>query len=104
MIARVWEGSVPREKAAAYGNYLSGEFGVEDYRKMPGNQGSILLRQDGPEQTRFLFISFWDSRESIQAYAGADIDQARYYPYDRECLLDPSPTVRHYEVLASVGA
>jgi heme-degrading monooxygenase HmoA len=103
MIARVWEGVVPLQKADAYAAYLGGEFGVEDYRKIPGNQGSILLRRDGPDQTNFLFISFWASREAIQAYAGSDIDRARYYAYDLECLLDPTPTVRHYQVLESVS-
>jgi heme-degrading monooxygenase HmoA len=46
-------------------------------------------------------MSFWDSREAIQAYAGSDIDQAQYFAYDRECLIDPEPTVMHYEVLVA---
>jgi hypothetical protein len=33
-------------------------------------------------------------------YAGADIEQAHYYSYDLECLVNPEPKVAHYETLA----
>ena len=36
MIARIWEGRVPMDKADAYGSYVSG-FGVSDYQRVPGN-------------------------------------------------------------------
>ena len=102
MIARVWEGVVPREKAEAYGGYLGeSDAGVKDYRRTPGNRGAWLLRRDEGEQVRFMLVSFWESRQAIQAYAGPDIEAARYFPYDRECLLDPEPRVAHYEVLES---
>ena len=101
MIARVWEGKVPPDKADAYGEYLQGPLGVEDYRRTPGNQGVSLLRRDTPGGTFFLLVSYWTSQDAIRAYAGANIEQARYHPFDLECLMDPSPTVRHYEVLSS---
>jgi hypothetical protein len=103
MIARVWEGVVPLDKAAAYGEYLGGAFGVEDYRRIPGNRGATLLRRDAAGEAHFLFISFWASWEAIKAYAGPDPGQTRYYPFDLECLRDPSPTVHHFEVLADVA-
>jgi hypothetical protein len=37
----------------------------------------------------------------LEAYAGPNLDQAHYYTYDLECLIEPSPTVRHYEVVVS---
>ena len=104
MIARVWHGIVPLEKAEGYGNYLAdSDRGVSDYERTPGNRGAYLMRRTEGEQVHFLFISLWDSRESIKAYAGEDIDRPRYFPYDRECLVDPEPYVRHYEVLVSAG-
>ncbi len=100
MIARVWHGSVPPTKAEAYGSYLrESDFGVKDYRRTPGNRGAWLLRRDEGDRVRFMLVSFWESREAIRAYAGPDIEAARYFPYDRECLLDPEPLVSHYEVL-----
>ena len=36
------------------------------------------------------------------AYAGTDIEQAHYYPYDLECLIDPPRNVEHYEVLPGI--
>ncbi|HEU5181397.1 MAG TPA: antibiotic biosynthesis monooxygenase, partial [Candidatus Polarisedimenticolia bacterium] len=89
-------------KAEAYGRYLrESDFGVQDYRGTPGNRGAWLLRRDEEDRVRFMLVSFWESREAIQAYAGPDIEAARYFPYDRECLIDPEPKVAHYEVLAA---
>lgn len=105
MIARVWHGVVPLDKAEAYGRYLAeSEFGVKDYLRVPGNRGVTLLRRIAEGRAGFLLISFWDSRQAIEGYAGQEIDKARYFPFDRECLLDPEPNVAHYEVLVAPGA
>ena len=102
MIARVWHGVVPLEKADGYGRYLSdSELGVRDYQRLPGNRGVCLMRRDDGDRAHFFLMSFWDSRRAIEAYAGPDIDQAQYFPYDRECLLAPEPNVAHYEVLVA---
>jgi heme-degrading monooxygenase HmoA len=100
MIARVWEGIVPPERADAYGEYLRGPLGVLDYLQTPGNRGAALMRRDEPKRVRFLLVSYWDSRDAIAAYAGPDIEKARYHPFDLECLIEPSREVRHYEVLS----
>jgi heme-degrading monooxygenase HmoA len=102
MIARVWEGVVPLEKADGYGAYLAdSDRGVSDYRRITGNRGVLLLRRVEGDRVRFLLVSLWDTRKAIAAYAGADIDRAQYFDYDRECLVDPSPQVRHYEVMVA---
>ena len=102
MIARVWHGVVPLERADEYGRYLeSSEHGVSDYRRIPGNRGACLLRRVRGERAEFLLISFWDSRGAIEGYAGPDIDKARYFPFDRECLLDPELHVAHYDVMVA---
>lgn len=105
MIARVWHGVVPVAKADGYGRYLSeSDRGVSDYRRLPGNRGACLLRREEGDRVHFLLISFWDSRESIEAYAGPDIERAQYFPYDRECLIEPEPMVTHYEVMVAPEA
>lgn len=104
MIARVWQGVVPADKADGYATYLAdSDRGVRDYQRTPGNRGVYLFRRAEGDRVRFLLISLWDSREVIAAYAGRDIEKAQYFPYDRECLIDPDPNVAHYEVLVAAG-
>jgi len=38
---------------------------------------------------------------AIRAFAGDDIERARYYPEDRTFLLEMEPRVTHYEVLGA---
>jgi heme-degrading monooxygenase HmoA len=105
MIARVWHGVVPPEKAESYGRYLAdSERGVIDYQQVPGNRGTYLLRRDEGDRTHFLLISLWDSRRAIEGYAGPEIERARYFPFDLECLLEPEPNVAHYEVVVGPSA
>jgi len=43
-------------------------------------------------------LTFWESREAIRAFAGDNIELARYYPEDKRYLLEFEPGVLHYEV------
>lgn len=105
MIARVWHGVVPLEKADGYGKYLAdSDLGVRDYERVPGNRGVWLLRRNEGDRVHFMLISLWDSRKAVEGYAGPDIEQAQYFRYDRECLLEPESKVAHYEVLVAPEA
>lgn len=100
MIARMWHGVVPAQKADDYQRYLvDSERGVADYRRLPGNRGVTLLRRADGDRVHFLLVSMWESREAIQGYTGPDIGRAQYFEYDLECLVDPEPEVAHYEVV-----
>ena len=98
MIARTWIGVTPKAKADEYLEYLM-KTGVKDTESIRGNQGVYLLRRIRGEHAEFLFISLWDSIESISKFAGADPEKAVYYPEDKDFLLELSPKVIHYEVL-----
>lgn len=102
MIARVWRGSVPLDKAEGYERYLTdSDRGVRDYRAIRGNRGAALLRRSEGDRVEFVLISFWESEAAIRDYAGGpEVDRARYFDYDLECLIEPDPTVAHYEVVA----
>ena len=105
MVARVWHGVVPAAKAESYAQYLTAsERGVKDYQGTKGSRGVTLLRRAEGEHVHFLLISLWESRAAIRAYAGHDIERARYFAYDLECLLEPEPTVAHYDVLVAIPA
>jgi heme-degrading monooxygenase HmoA len=101
VIARVWHGVVPAGKADGYADYLAhSDLGVHAYQAIRGNRGVALLRRAEAAVVHFLLISYWDSADAIREYTGPDMDRAQYFSYDLECLIDPEPTVAHYEVLA----
>ncbi len=103
MIARYWSGDVPASRADDYQLYLE-KTGIRDLNATPGNRGVYVLRRTEGDRTRFVFVSLWDSLDAIRAFAGDDVEKARYYPEDREFLLEMSPRVTHYEVAAAPGS
>jgi heme-degrading monooxygenase HmoA len=98
MIARTWHGMVPAERADEYLTYLE-RTGLPDYRATPGNRGVWVLRRTEGGRAHFLLVSLWESMDAIRAFAGDDVEQARYYLEDRDFLLELEPRVTHYEVL-----
>lgn len=98
MIARLWHGRVPSAKADAYRQFVNGR-AIPDYRSVPGNLGVHILERREGEVTHFITLTFWESLDAIRAFAGADVDKAKYYPEDAEFLLEFEPRVQHYEVV-----
>lgn len=98
MIARTWHGTVPVAMSEAYHQFLL-RTGVPDYRGTPGNLGVLLLRRTEGEVAHFLLLTLWATRDAIRAFAGDDIERAKYYPEDPDFLLELEPNVSHYEVL-----
>jgi len=98
MIARQWHGVVPAERADAYFDYLM-QTGVPDLKSTPGNLGVYVMRRIEGARAHFVMISLWQSRDSIRAFAGDDLQRARYYPEDAAFLEALEPHVTHYEVL-----
>jgi heme-degrading monooxygenase HmoA len=94
----MWRGVVRREDAAAYANYI-GRTGMAAYRSIPGNHGAWMLRRDDGDRSEIITFSLWDSRDSIRAFAGEDIEQAVFYPEDDRFLIERDVTVRHFEVV-----
>ena len=101
MIARLWHGKVANEKAAAYHEYLLAT-GLKDYRLVPGNRSvNLLKRQDGAV-THYYTLTYWNDIESIRQFAGEDYEKARYYPEDKNYLLELENKVVHFEVLEHI--
>ena len=98
MIARTWRGAVRREDADAYVDYLH-ETGIPGYRATPGNRGAWILRRELGETTEFVTLSFWDSREAVEAFAGPDPERAVFYPEDDRFLVERDLHVTHYDLL-----
>lgn len=100
MIARIWHGVTRIEHYDAYWAFLQAR-AIPDYRSTPGNLGVRLFRRREGDRAHFLTLSYWPSLEAIHAFAGDDIARAKYYPEDRNYLLELEPTVLHYEVTGS---
>lgn len=96
MITRIWHGKTKAEHAYAYLNYIA-ETGIKDYRNIPGNLSATILRRSDNEICHFWTITKWDNMESIKKFAGSDYEKARYYPEDKEYLLEFEEKVIHCE-------
>ena len=101
MVVRMWHGRVPADKADAYLAFLEAR-AIPDYRRIPGNAGVWLLRRIEGDVAHFITMTHWTSRDAIAAFAGDDIEVAKYYPEDKDFLLEFEPNVVHYELGASV--
>jgi heme-degrading monooxygenase HmoA len=99
LIARIWRGSTRTEDADYYAAYLE-RTGLHECRATPGNRGVYVLRRVRDNQTEFTFISLWESLDAIRRFAGEDYEKARYYPEDRNYLLELEPFVEHHDVVA----
>lgn len=103
MICRMWHGITSRSKADAYADFLDRR-AVPDYRSVPGNLSVAVLRRDESGLTHFMTVTHWDSEDSIRAFAGEDLLKAKYYPEDRDFLLEFEPQVQHFVVTAFAEA
>ena len=97
MIARLWHGRVPSSKAEAYRAFLNAR-AIPDYRSVPGNLSVHVLERREGDVTHFITLTFWESLGAIRAFAGEDLERAKYYPEDAGFLLEFEPGVVHYEV------
>ena len=102
MIARIWHGVVPKSKSDEYLE-IQRRYGVKDYKSVEGNRGVFVFRRIEESKTHFLLLTLWDSEETIRRFAGDEMEKARYYPDDKDFLLEMEPYVTHYEVAMMPG-
>ena len=98
MIARMWHGRVPTAKAKEYREFTNGR-AIPDYRSVKGNLSVYVLERPEGDVTHFMTLTFWESLEAIKGFAGQDVNVAKYYPEDKDFLLEFEPSVVHYEVV-----
>ena len=96
-IMRQWHGRVPTAKARAYREFLLAR-AIPDYRAVRGNISVHVLERREGEVTHFITLTFWEDLDAIRAFAGDDLERAKYYPEDAGFLLEYEPRVVHYEV------
>ncbi len=98
MIAREWKCRVPDAHSDGFTGYLY-ETGIKDSSATSGYIGAQILRRSLTGKTELTLITYWDNLESIKAFAGDDISQARLYPEDEVYELELDLSVQHYEVI-----
>jgi len=98
MILRIWHGRVPTSKAPAYRAFLN-ERAIPDYQSIPGNKNVQILERGEGDITHFMTLSTWESMETIKGFTGEDPEVAKYYPEDKEFLIEFEPQVLHYEIV-----
>lgn len=101
VIARIWIGVVMTARADEYQRLME-DVALPDYRGTTGNLMAACLRDDRQDGlSEFQMVTLWTDREAIQAFAGEQIDQAYYYDFDDEFLVDKPKYVRHFQALWS---
>jgi hypothetical protein len=89
VIARVWRGATRAADAQAYAAYVA--------RCLEGERALVLQRVDG-EHAEIETIIFFDSLDDVRAFAGDDVERARFYTEDDRYLVERDLTVAHYDV------
>ncbi len=97
MIARRWHGIVPKAKAEAYFRQML-DVAIPDYRSVAGNRGAWCLQRAEGDVVHFEMLTFWDSLDAIEGFAGTPIDAAKYYDFDDDFLIEKEAHVLHFEV------
>ena len=100
MIARTWRGRARAETAEAYARHFAHKV-LPELRNLAGHRGAYLIRHETDDIVEFTAITLWESRESIVAFAGADISRAHVEPEARAVLLEFDAHADHYEVVVS---
>jgi heme-degrading monooxygenase HmoA len=98
MIGRTWHGITRAAHAEQYLAYLRAT-GLPEYRATPGNLGVTVLRRIDGDECHWLLLTLWESIDAVRAFAGPDVEMAKYYPEDEQFLLALEPHVTHYEVV-----
>ena len=97
MVARIWQGRVPTSKAKQYRDFVNAR-AIPDYKSVKGNLDVYILEREEGKITHFITLTFWENYEVIKSFAGDDIETPKYYPEDKDFLLEFEEKVVHYKV------
>lgn len=96
VITRIWHGKTIAGHSDQYLRFLQ-KSGITDYQETPGILSVKILRRIEGDICHFWTVTEWKDMESIKKFAGEDLEKARYYPEDKEFLLDFEDRVIHCE-------
>lgn len=96
MITRFWHGRTKSADAEIYREYVMNT-GIIGLTSTQGNIGAQIWQKTKKDITHIWVVSLWDNYTSIKAFAGDDIEKARYYEEDKKYLLELEPNVQHFD-------
>ncbi|HEX2393917.1 MAG TPA: hypothetical protein VHI78_01145 [Bacteroidales bacterium] len=96
VITRIWHGKTLSEHSDQYLKYIE-DTGIIDYLSIPGIVSARILRRVDGNICHFWTVTEWQDLDSIRKFAGEDYEKAKYYPGDREYLLEFEENVIHCE-------
>ena len=99
MIARIWKGRTKIEHLKEYTDFMKVK-AIPDYSTTDGFIKLTFLHRTDTNYAYFNLITFWKNMEVIKNFAGTDFEKAKYYPEDKNYLIDFPERVVHYEVFA----
>jgi heme-degrading monooxygenase HmoA len=105
VISRVWHGYTTPDNADVYENLLKEEIftGIDD-RHIEGYKGIQLFRRDVAGEVEFITVMWFDSIDSVRAFAGDDYEAAVVPPKARAVLKRFDDRSQHYEVRETRGS
>lgn len=103
-ILRVWRAEIRRALRDDYVEYVTAT-GIAAYRATRGNlAASVAVRDLDAERSEIVTLSWWTDSGAIHAFAGDDIERARYFPEDDRFLLSRPEFVLHYDATLSTSS
>lgn len=100
-IARIWRGRTVAARADEYAQYLY-DVGIRPLEEKA--LGVEMLREDGPEESEFVTISYWENVEAMSRFAGKDPRRIHHLPRDEEFLIELPDKVQILTIVASHAA
>jgi heme-degrading monooxygenase HmoA len=97
MIARTWRARATAANTPLYVKHF-GETVVPQLKRLPGHRGAYLMRRELDGNVEIVALTLWDSRASIEAFAGKDIGRSHVEPEGRAALTSFDDFAEHYEV------
>jgi len=97
MIARVWSAQTTPARSPAYRDHLRTQV-LPAIKALEGYSGVMLLERAIPGAIEIIVITFWRSVNSIQGFAGDDLEHAVVADEAAALLTQFDPRVRHFEV------
>ena len=97
MIARTWRGRATAADAPSYVRHFT-ETVVPQLRALPGHRGTWLMHREVNGEVELVATTLWESRASIEAFAGKDIGRAHVEPAARAVLTSFDDFAEHYEL------
>ena len=99
-IARIWRGRVRRERADEYEKY-NYDVGIKPLIEKA--MGVQTFREDRADETEFMTISYWESREAMSSFAGDDPTRIHHLERDAEFLIELPESVQVLDMRRSHG-